>query len=134
MFYSLNLIESYGSGVRRAKEALRVNASPSLKYVLDNKDDDYTNVIIKINEEFIEISHENQNETQETTQETTQQGRILEIIRRNPRITIREIASELGLTYDGAKYHISKFKKSGIVERKGSTKAGEWVIKSIEKN
>ena len=130
MFYSLNLIESYGSGVRRAKEALRVNASPSLKYVLDNKDDDYTNVIIKINEEFIEISHENQNETQETTQ----QGRILEIIRRNPRITIREIASELGLTYDGAKYHISKFKKSGIVERKGSTKAGEWVIKSIEKN
>lgn len=138
MFYSLNLIESYGSGVRRAKEALRANASPSLEYVLDNKDDDYTNVIIKINEEFMEtVQDNNKNEihktTQEITQETTQQGRILELIRRNPRITIKELAVELGLTYDGAKYHVSKYKKGGILERKGSTKAGEWVIKSIEK-
>lgn len=127
MFYSLNLIESYGSGVRRAKEALRANSSPSLEYVQENKDDDYTNVIIKINEEFIESTQDN---TQETTQETTQQSRILEIIRRKPRITIKEIAVELGLTYDGAKYHISKYRRGGILERKGSTKAGEWVIKS----
>ena len=134
MFYSLNLIESYGSGVRRAKEALRANASPSLEYVLDNKDDDYTNVIIKINEEFMEtVQNSNKNEIHKTTQETTQQGRILEIIRRHPRITIKELAVELGLTYDGAKYHVSKYKKEGILERKGSTKAGEWIIKSIEK-
>lgn len=134
MFYSLNLIESYGSGVRRAKEALRANAPPSLEYVLDNKYDDYTNVIIKINEEFMKVvQDDDKNEIQKTTQETTQQGRILEIIRRNPQITIKELAVELGLTYDGAKYHVSKYKKGGILERKGSTKAGEWVIKSIEK-
>ena len=31
MFFSLNLIESYGSGIRRAKNALLENSSPELK-------------------------------------------------------------------------------------------------------
>lgn len=33
MFFSLDLIESYGSGIRRAKDAMELNHSPSLKLI-----------------------------------------------------------------------------------------------------
>ncbi|MEH2954138.1 ATP-binding protein [Candidatus Merdisoma sp. JLR.KK011] len=56
MFFALNLIESYGSGIRRAKEALKSNRSPKMEFLPNNDYDDYTMAVIYINEEFAEIS------------------------------------------------------------------------------
>lgn len=58
MFFALDLIESYGSGIRRAKDALAANGSPDLKFLPDNEADDYTMAVIYINPEFAEISEE----------------------------------------------------------------------------
>ena len=55
MFFSLNLVESYGSGIRRAKRAMAANGSPALVFVPDNETDDYTMAIACINEEFARI-------------------------------------------------------------------------------
>ena len=55
MFFALNLIESYGSGIRRAKEALKSNRSPKMEFLPNNDYDDYTMAVIYINEEFAEI-------------------------------------------------------------------------------
>ena len=52
MFFALNLIESYGSGIRRAKDALLENGSPELVFYPDNPNDNYTNAVMKINKEF----------------------------------------------------------------------------------
>ena len=67
MFFSLNLIESYGSGIRRAKDALLENGSPELKFYPDNEEDNYTNAVMGINVEF--LKEFNGSTTQETTQE-----------------------------------------------------------------
>ena len=58
MFFALNLIESYGSGIRRAKDALKVNGSPKLEFLPNNDYDDYTMAVIYINEEFAKIAKE----------------------------------------------------------------------------
>ena len=58
MFFSLDLIESYGSGIRRAKDAMELNHSPSLKFLPDNDIDDYTMAVAYINEEFAKIRDE----------------------------------------------------------------------------
>ena len=42
MFFALDLIESYGSGIRRAKKAMEDNRSPKLIFTPDNETDDYT--------------------------------------------------------------------------------------------
>ena len=34
--FALDLIESYGSGIRRAKDALKENHSPELQFLPDN--------------------------------------------------------------------------------------------------
>ena len=60
MFFALDLIESYGSGIRRAKRAMEENHSPELVFEPDNDIDDYTQVTAFINEEYARIHAEEQ--------------------------------------------------------------------------
>lgn len=60
MFFNLDLIQSYGSGIRRAKKAMEDNGSPRLVFSPDNDTDDYTQVVAYINEEFAQIMKEDQ--------------------------------------------------------------------------
>ena len=54
---------------------------------------------------------------------------ILRLIAENPRITQAEMATELGLTPDGVKYHITKLKSDGVIMHIGGRNTGEWKIK-----
>lgn len=62
-------------------------------------------------------------------QKTTQE-KILNIIRENALVTQEEMAKILNITRDGVSYNIKALKDKGILERKGSTKKGVWVIKN----
>ena len=142
MFFSLNLIESYGSGIRRAKDALLENGSPELKFYPDNEEDNYTNAIIGINTEFLKEFRDSttqettQEITQETTQETTKEmkmekpvpDKIVELMITEPSITARQIAEQLDVSFDGVRYHIKKLRADGMITREGSTKSGKWVV------
>ncbi|VWL85862.1 putative DNA binding domain-containing protein [Oceanivirga miroungae] len=92
MFFSLNLIESYGSGIRRAKDALIKNGSPNLKFYPDNEKDNYTNAVMSINAEF--LKEFNGSTAQETTQKMKTENYIEDIIINmmiiNPNISARE--------------------------------------------
>ncbi|HLA28663.1 MAG TPA: winged helix-turn-helix domain-containing protein [Syntrophales bacterium] len=68
--------------------------------------------------------------TQETTQEAgmTPEEAILLLLREDSSITQKKIASRVGLTPDGVKFHINKLKEKGIIRREGPTKKGRWVI------
>lgn len=69
-------------------------------------------------------------ETLATEQNTpqTMRDRILAQILNNPKITRNELAGALGLTPDGAKYHLQKLTKEGVIVRNGSARSGYWEI------
>jgi predicted HTH transcriptional regulator len=73
MFFSLNLIQSYGSGIRRAKKAMEDNGSPKLVYSPDNDTDDYTQVVAYINEEFARIQEEESQSSRVNSQKIPQE-------------------------------------------------------------
>ncbi|NCD07676.1 MAG: winged helix-turn-helix transcriptional regulator, partial [Spirochaetia bacterium] len=123
MFFALGLIESYGSGIRRAKESLKLNRSPELKFYPVNDIDDYTNAVMGISSEFLSNT-----DSETTTKTTTMQQKILEIISENPNLSVKDIASTLDLSVDGVRYHIKKMKKLGLIEYKGSSKSGQWIL------
>ena len=52
------MIQSYGSGIRRAKTAMEVNGSPKLVFSPNNDTDDYTLAVAYVNEEFDRIQEE----------------------------------------------------------------------------
>ena len=129
MFFALDLIESYGSGIRRAKDALEENHSPKLQFLPNNDIDDYTMAVIKINEEFAVIREEEQKKTdiaKEMTKEMTKE--IKTLMKENPYISAAEIAESLNVTAETIRYRIKIMKKAGEIQRVGSTKAGKWEV------
>lgn len=56
------------------------------------------------------------------------QDKIIEQIHNNPKITRNELASILGITSDGVKYHLQKMTTDGIIVRRGSARGGHWEI------
>lgn len=64
---------------------------------------------------------------QEPTRISTQEI-ILSEIQKNPKITRNELSLIVGISPDGVKYHLQKLTKSGILQRVGATRFGEWVV------
>ena len=64
---------------------------------------------------------------QEAAPKTTRE-RIVDEIRKNPKISRRALAEVVGITPDGVKYHLQKLTKAGVIRHVGATRSGKWVI------
>ena len=64
---------------------------------------------------------------QEATPKTTRE-RIVDEIRKNPKISRRALAKTVGITPDRVKYHLQKLTKAGVIRHVGATRSGKWVI------
>jgi predicted HTH transcriptional regulator len=57
------------------------------------------------------------------------QIKILEIIKANPRINVRQISEQIKeIKYDAVRWNIAELKKKKIIDRKGTTRKGVWSI------
>ena len=54
--------------------------------------------------------------------------KILGLIRKNSRITAKELVQATGLSLAGVKYNLTKLKKENLLRRIGSDKGGHWEI------
>ncbi len=50
-------------------------------------------------------------------------------MKEKPTMTRRELATVLGMTGDGVKYHLNQLKSNGVILHVGPTKGGHWVVK-----
>jgi len=74
--------------------------------------------IIQEGEKLLILGNAPGNATQETTQET-----ILRLIREAPSITQKEMASRIGLTPDGVKFHMNRLKDQERLKLMGAVLA-----------
>lgn len=57
------------------------------------------------------------------------QMKILKIIKSNPTITVKQISECIDeIKYDAVRWNIAELKKKNIIERKGTTRKGIWII------
>ena len=54
---------------------------------------------------------------------------LLSLVRQNNRISAKELAEALGISSRQCERIIAELKEQGVIERKGSKKAGYWEIK-----
>ena len=60
------------------------------------------------------------------------QLQIIEIIKENPTITAKEISMMIGNRgLPAIKWNLKQLKDNGIIERKGTTRIGQWIILQI---
>lgn len=55
--------------------------------------------------------------------------KVLNALREDNKLTIAKISQLTGLSVSGVKKIINALKVAGLLERKGSSKSGEWIIK-----
>ncbi len=55
--------------------------------------------------------------------------KIVELMRKNPSITIAELVAELGMSRSGVNKQIAKLKAEGVIEREGPDKSGRWIVR-----
>lgn len=55
-------------------------------------------------------------------------GQIIELIRRNPAITLDGIAVALSLTRRSIEKKIKELRDGGYIKREGSNKSGRWIV------
>jgi len=134
----MDLVEKSGSGFLRIRRALKKYrlADP----IIETDKNWFTITFLRpdLQKESMQerlsrkenVEKATQKTTQETTQKTTQ--KILELLIKNPQISRKEIARNLGsITEDGIKYNLTKLKKEGRIKRIGPDKGGYWEILSI---
>ena len=54
--------------------------------------------------------------------------KIIKAIKENPRITRKELESEIIDERNSVRYYIEKLTKAGIIKREGAKKNGKWVV------
>ena len=69
-------------------------------------------------------------EMKESSQKSNQKSnqKIISAMQKNPMVTIRELREITDLSESGVKKIIRQLKEEGILSRKGSDKAGIWVV------
>ena len=54
--------------------------------------------------------------------------RIFRLIQERPKITMKEMAEQTGLSIKGVEWNIRKLKEEGILRRVGAAKGGYWEV------
>lgn len=124
LFHRIHFIEKWGRGI-----SLILSREPETEF-----SEVGTHFIATFRRKHINIPLEiardktGEKTTQKTIQKTTQ--KILDMITGNPGITRKELASSIGISESGIKFHLTNLRKKGILRRIGPDKGGYWEISS----
>ena len=135
-FFRCGQIESWGRGIKKMSEScvLWNKPQPTIEFLYDSEftvtfesGENYSQIMDSSNEQFTN------NFTEQFTEQFTindLQKRICSMIVANPNISIKTIASEIGITDRHVKGNIKTLKELGLIERIGTARKGKWVIKN----
>jgi len=146
-FFRAGYIESWGRGIEKIQRDCRehgieppvydfgmaglmltFHANPAHLQAALEQDGDATPITTPITaQETAQTAQETTQEITLTAQETTQE-RVLALLRAEPSITRRKLASRLGLSDSGVKYHLEKLRAANMIRHLGATKAGYWEV------
>ena len=61
---------------------------------------------------------------------TTKQAIVLDLIRKNPSMSRKDIADKLGINESAIQKHLDVLKAKGVIKRVGPDKGGHWEVLS----
>jgi ATP-dependent DNA helicase RecG len=120
-FFRSGQIEAWGRGIEKITNACRDWHKPEPFYrIRPNEVMIGFNTEVQFGEKFGEKFGENQ-----------AQEKILVIMQRNPKVSAKAIAEEIGFTIRGVEKAIRSLKTAGAIERIGAAKGGYWEVKKF---
>ncbi len=130
VFREIGYADELGSGMRNTNKYTKLYSGGTPVFIEDN----VFQIVIPIESVVgLQVGPNKENKTNKETKTNKEinkktSDRIIEILRKSPEISAKEIAEILNISVGGVRYHINKMKKSGILEHKGSKKQGKWFV------
>jgi len=124
-FFRSGMIESWGRGIEKITNTCREAGKPDPAFEF------------RYNREFsVTFYSDDSITTNITANDTTKfasnetQSSIINLMKTNPRITVKTISGELGISERNIKSNIKILRDAQIIERAGATKNGRWIVKA----
>ena len=118
IFRYVNFAENIGSGFNKMINGW--HARYKIRPVIEGDFDYYKITFPTITKTITETI------TKTITKGEAKEREILKLIRHNPSLSIAQIASLVGLSRIGVRYHLKNLKKKGVLIRKGHGPGGVW--------
>ena len=121
VFREIGRADELGSGVRNIFKYTPIYSRGGKPQLIEG---DIFKIIIPLTPEGEETTVE------KTVEKTTQKNalKIMELIKENPYITIKEMMKKTGLTRRGIEWNIAKLKREGKIKRVGPDRGGYWEV------
>lgn len=143
-FFRAGYVEAWGRGIQKICETCETYGTEPPEYDVHSED-----IMLKLPalRSAVQTTQTTQSPTQ-TTQSPTQtqdevideefreiietftktEQQILQLMKKHPEYSQREIAISLGFPLNRVKYYVTKFKKSQIIRHNGTSHSGQWEI------
>jgi ATP-dependent DNA helicase RecG len=128
-FNEIDFIEQWGVGIRKMIRLMRQNGLSEPQF---RESGLFFKVILSKTKTFEEAEAKTERILTSTSTSTSSNSKVvsklIELIKRNPHIRLKELAEPLNMTVHGVRFHLKKLKQEGILKRIGSRKDGSWYI------
>ncbi len=124
IFKRLGIIEQWGNGLKLIADELK--KYPEIGFDWKEPGMSFRVIFFKLHPES-KTREKPREKTREKTKEKTGE-KILRQIKSNPKITLKELQRNTGLSRQGIEWNISKLKQEGRIERIGPDKGGYWKV------
>ena len=138
----MGLVEAWGSGIKRILNAAEEYGLPKPRFqefdnmfrvelFRTNQVTDQANQVTDQANQVTDQANPNSKKLEqdaETNVLSEKEREILNLVRIQPSITQKEMASILGWNLANVKYYITKLKDKKYLTRQGSSQKGKWII------
>ncbi len=113
VFYKAGFIESWGRGIKKVCEEIKQNGLPEPTFT-----EHCGGLLVTI------MRPQKENGKTETGNSKT--DKIINLLRNNPKMTINNLAQEMGMSRNGVVYYLDKLQNEGKLIRIGNSFGGQW--------
>lgn len=133
VFQRLGYMERKGSGLTKIinayQNANNYDESKMPKFISSRVE--FTVILKNLNYANDMKSEYEENETAQRVEEFVQRTEdvFLNALRKNPKISRKELSKMFMISEDGIKYRLNKLKNKGLIEHIGASRGGYWRVK-----
>lgn len=126
VFQRLGYMERKGSGLTKIINANNYDESKMPQFISSRVE--FTVILKNLNYgNDLKSEYETAQRVEEFVQRTEEV--FLNALRKNPKISRKELSKMLMISEDGVKYHLKKLKNKGLIEHIGTSRGGYWSVK-----
>ena len=111
----------WGRGIEKIKDSCEEAGNPMPEYTIKRED------IMVMFKSLVSSTDQGTNQANQGADNSVV-TRILKVIQEDPTMSQKKISEAIGEKYSTVKYYMESMKKSGVIEREGSSQQGKGVV------